>query len=260
MGKNRIAALRRVLMTEKKVNCADLCQRFQVSMPTIRRDLDILEREGTIRRFYGGAELIDSKKEGYLMEIVPEWDIREVASATEKHAIARKVVSLIPDNSTIFLDSGTTVYEVAKLLTQRSGLTVVTGALRNASLLGMCPNIETYCIGGNIRPNMLFATGLLAVESLSYFPTFDYYVLAADGISPYGSIHEWSTENAILKRTILSRSKTTIVVADHSKFSVSVGSSVCQLKDIDSIVTDNGIDPAMVSQMQSKGVNLILAD
>ena len=259
MKQQRVMLLRQILMQEKKVDCMDLCSRFDVSMATIRRDLELLEKEGTIRRFYGGAELIESQSEPHLTEIVPEWDIREIANAPEKCAIAREVVRLITDGSTVFLDGGTTVYEVAKLLAGRNRLTVVTCSLRNASLLGMYPNIETYCLGGNIKTNMLIATGLLSTECLSFFPSIDYYVLSADGVTPYGGVREWSTEVAMLKKSIISRSKTTIAAFDHSKFGQSASSSVCQLKDIDYLVTGRELDANIQSQLRERDIRLILA-
>ena len=260
MKQERIMLLRQVLMQEKKVDCMDLCSRFDVSMATIRRDLEQLEKEGTIRRFYGGAELIESRSEPHLTEIVPEWNIREVSNVPEKCAIAREISRLIPDGSTVFLDGGTTVYELVKLLAGRSRLTVVTCSLRNASLLGMYPNIETYCLGGNIKTNMLIATGLLSTECLSFFPSIDYYVLSADGVTPYGGVREWSTEVAMLKKSIISRSKTIIAAIDHSKFGLSASSSLCQLKDIDYLVTGRELEQSTLAQLQERGVNVILAD
>ena len=131
MKNDRTAQIRQILFRDGKVNCNDLAALFNVTNATIRRDLTELDMEGQIRRTHGGAELISRlDQEAKEINVVPPWPTRTNSCRTEKEAIAREISSLIPDNSTIFIDNGTTVFEVAKQLTNHNNLTVISNSLR----------------------------------------------------------------------------------------------------------------------------------
>lgn len=259
MKQGRITEIRRMLLQQKRLTCEMLCEHFHVSIATIRRDLDYLEREGTIRRFYGGAELLDRDETPFISEIVPTWQTREGMHMAEKQAIAREIAAMVPDACTVYLDSGTSIYEVARLLTQRKNLTIITNSLRTAALLGMCPQLQVYCIGGNIKYDMLTTAGVLANEGLAFFPSIDISVLSADGFIRSWGIRDWSMESALLKKAAADRSKQVIVALDHTKFDIVATSPICQTKQIDAIVTDDRIAPDDLEMLQSSGVQVVVA-
>ena len=259
MKQDRITEIRHLLLQQKRLSCDFLCEHFNVSAATIRRDLDLLEREGAIRRYYGGAEYLDRNETPFIADIVPSWQTREGLNMLEKQAIARETAAIIPDSCTVYLDSGTSAYEVARLLTDRKNLTVITNSLRTAALLGMSQQLQVYCVGGNIKYDMLTTSGVLANEGLNFFPSIDICVLAADGFISSWGIREWSMENALLKKAAADRSKQLIAILDHTKFNVSATSPICQTKQIDTIVTDDGVSPDIVSALEKSGVNVIVA-
>ena len=141
MKSNRLVQIKQILLREGKIVNTDLCERFGISMATARRDLDILESEGIIHRVYGGAVPAQTDRED---PSIPRWERRRQEGLTQKESIALRAVEMIPDNCTIYLDSGTTLYEVAKCLVGRSNLTVITNSLRIASLLGMEKGLLLY--------------------------------------------------------------------------------------------------------------------
>ena len=149
MKNDRTAQIRQILFRDGKVSCNDLVKMFGVTPATIRRDLSELEEEGQIKRTHGGAELLRRRdQEAKEINVVPPWSARSVSCIGEKKAIAREIASIIPDNSTVFIDNGTTVFEVAKLLVNHNNLTVISNSLRASEYLGMYPNIQLYFLGG----------------------------------------------------------------------------------------------------------------
>jgi len=259
MKQDRLSEIRRLLLQNKRITCEELCNHYQISPATVRRDLDILEREGTIRRFYGGAELIDRNEAPLISEIVPTWQARTSMNMAEKQAIAREISAMIPDACTVYLDSGTTVYEVACLLAQRSSLTIITNSLRTAALLGMNEQLQVYCVGGIIKADMLTTAGVLANEGLDFFPSIDICVLSADGFMESWGIRDWSMEGALLKKAAIDRSKQVIVAIDHTKFDIAATSPICPTKKLDAIVTDERIKPQTLHAIHGSGVSVVVA-
>ena len=121
MDNHRIRQIMTILLQEKKVIAKDLASRFGVSLESIRRDLSQLEQQGTVRKFYGGAELVE--------ELLPDgeaevFQVRLTERGAEKQAIARAAAALIADGETVYLDSGTTAAALIPHLKERAGLTV----------------------------------------------------------------------------------------------------------------------------------------
>lgn len=259
MKQDRLTQIKHLLMQNKRVNNNDLTEMFSVSLATIRRDLDRLEEEGVIRRFYGGAELIDGANQKRSLEEVTPYTSRAGSNQDEKRAIAKKVVEQIPEACTVFIDNGTTVYEVAKLLTHRKDLTLLTNSLRTAVLLGSYPELHAYCIGGKIKYDMMGTAGIIASEALSFFPCVDVCILSSDAFTPSQGLRERSMETAMLKKAIVDRSRIVIAALDHTKFRANASAPICQTKQLHIVVTDPAAPPEDVKFLRESGVEVIIA-
>lgn len=257
MKNERILEIKRLLLSNQQVTNTELCETFGVSIETIRRDLNQLEKEGFLYKVYGGARLtgISSGKVS-----VQTWQERIVANEDSKQSIAVKAASLIPDNCTVFLDSGTSIFEMLPYLKRKKNLTVLTNALRNACELGMNKDITVYCIGGIIKTDVLVSTGFLASEFLAYFNHIDYAVIACDGFVPAQGCGDSYIELAMFKKKVLEKSARKIVVADHTKFGISGSCLCCPTEEIDIVVTDALTDREMISSLQTRGVEVMVAD
>ncbi len=251
MKNDRQNRLRQLLMTEKKVKGIDLARRLGVSIATVRRDLTELAREGLIRRKYGTAELVTSRESN-----IPAWEGRSIACFAEKRQLARRTAELIPEHCTVFLDGGTTVYEVARCLTGRKDLTIITCALRVAELLGMQDDLQVYCIGGRVKPDLLATTGMLATEGLDMFPQIDISVFSTDAFSVERGLMEYSMEVTLLKRNILQKTDRLFAVLDHRKFNASASASTCGCERVDTLITDAVIPEEGKRLLTEKGVTL----
>ncbi len=256
MKSDRIVQIKQILLREGRVNNVDLCRRFGISMATARRDLDILEREGCVRRIYGGA--VPLQPEEY--KDIPRWERRRREGLSEKEAIARQAVRHIPDNCTVYLDSGTTLYEVAKCLVGRKNLTIITNSLRIAALLGMEKELQVYCIGGHVKADMLVTLGMLANESMNLFPQVDIAVFSADGFLPKRGLMEYSMEVALLKKSILGKAGELIAVLDSSKIGKAADVTTCGTTEIHTLITDAAAPSMVLEQVRALGVRVILAE
>src|SRR5512138_247703 len=136
--------LRALIRESGVIRVEDLCRRLNVSAATVRRDLDQLERLGAIQRVHGGAVSVESRLEE------PLFEDKTSLAAREKRRIAEAALQLIEPGDTIYLDGGSTVLELARLLRDRANLTVVTNSLRAASeLSGHGPRL--IMVGGELR-------------------------------------------------------------------------------------------------------------
>ncbi|MBO4410125.1 MAG: DeoR/GlpR transcriptional regulator [Spirochaetales bacterium] len=262
MKNDRTAQIRQILFRDGKVSCSELVKMFDVTPATIRRDLSELEKEGQIRRTHGGAELLRRKEqEAREISVVPPWPARTYSCRKEKEAIARRISSLIPDNSTIFIDNGTTVFEVVKQITGHNNLTVISNSLRASEYLGMYPNIQVYFLGGKIAHSMLASSGIMASDCLSYFTSIDYCIVSADAFSIENGLREHFMETAILKKAIIDKSSVVIAALDHSKFGKTASAPICNcnVQDIDILVTDSAVPENILSSLREKRINVVVA-
>src|SRR5579859_628788 len=144
LAPERWESLRTLIRERGVIRLEDLCRELGVSPATVRRDLDQLERRGSIRRVHGGAVSVETRLEE------PLFDDKTSIAAREKRRISEAALAYIEPGDTIYLDGGSTVLELARLLRERSNLTVVTNSLRAAhELAGRGPRL--ILIGGELR-------------------------------------------------------------------------------------------------------------
>lgn len=256
MKYDRIWQIKKMLLENKKVSNAELCKVFDISIETVRRDLNVLEREGIIKKVYGGAILLDNNSTPNAMQ---DWNVRFVENAPAKAAMAKEVVRLLPDNCTIGMDSGTSVWEVARLLSQRKNLTILTNSLHTAVELGSNTTHLVYCIGGAIKNSELITTGLLAMDYLDYFSRINIAVVSADGFNVDEGLTDYSVEMGTLKKLMIEKASRVIAVVDHSKFNTEALYLTCATDGIDVLVTDSETPKELVTKLKSRGIEVIVA-
>lgn len=256
MKYDRLTQMKKLLFEQKKVTTHELCERFDVSIETVRRDLNILSAEGILKKVYGGAVLLDNNSMPGAMQ---DWQIRFQENVSEKAAIAAATLPLIPDSATIALDAGTSILELAKLFSQRQALTLITNCLHVAIELGLSTNHMTYCIGGALKNKELMTTGLLAMEFMNYFSSIDIAIFSCDGFSMENGILDHSVEMASIKRIMASKAKRIIAMVDHTKFSTAAFCQCCPLDRLDTIITSSLAPELAIQQLRGMGCTVIVA-
>lgn len=227
-----------------------LSEQLEVSEATIRRDLQSLHERGLLERVHGGATL---KAVGQ-----PEllFSDKESKRSDEKKRIAAAALNLIKPHDTIYLDGGSTVLQLARLLEARSGLTVVTNSLMAASLL-MESRHRLILTGGEFRALSRTLVGPLSspiLQSISVDKAF----MGTMGLTLNDGMSTTDASEAFTKKQIMARSRQVILLADHSKFGVPSFVNSGALEDLQTVITDS-LSDEFKKRFGELGINLILA-
>ena len=256
MQKERRNQILAMLHKQGMVKIPELAKFFDVSVITIRRDLDELVRAGQVQKVYGGAILAP--------QATPEPEAQRLFHARlahhhrEKMMIGMAAAKLVKDGQTIILNIGTTALEVAKHLGEFEDLTVLTNSI---PILNQLANtrLNVYSLGGKLRCNELALHGSLAFKALN-----DFYVdkafIGAGGITLENGITDHNVDSAELCAAIAKRSRQTILVADSSKFGKDASVIIGPLNCVDTIITDSGISEEFADGIRQAGNELIIVD
>jgi DeoR family transcriptional regulator of aga operon len=246
----RLGAILERLSTDGSVSVAEIAASLDVSAATIRRDLRLLESQHLLGRTHGGAV-----PHGVLYELPLRY--KSARQPHEKLRIAREAASRVLDGWAIGLTGGTTTTEVARALVDREGLTIVTNALNIASELAVRPNLKLVVTGGVARSQSYELVGPIAEASLEGL-NLDMVFLAVDGISPRAGLTTHHEIEAHTNRALLDRAEQVTVVADSSKIGKVAFARICELSDVDELITDVGAERDGIAGVEDGGVRVTM--
>lgn len=199
-----------MLLQTGHLSVAELAVRFGISASTIRRDLAALSDEGRILRTYGGALDVAASDEQGVAE-------RSRQAVREKHAIARAAAQHIHEGDFLFLDAGTTVGAVAKVLAQGAmPVTCATNGITSLRALLPCQHIQTLFVGGAIRHQSQGTVGPFAEQMVASLTATSVF-MSADGVVGGLGLCERAPDQIALKRLMVERSENVVVLADSRK-------------------------------------------
>lgn len=257
MKSKRQSEIMRLLLLERTLKTEDLAHRLNVSVETIRRDINAMVSDKIVRKVYGGIELApDSRR----ITEMAAWDARLAHCHAEKAKIAARALEYIPDGATIALDIGTTTYELSSLLGTKKDLTIITNSLRVATNMAQNTDHCVYCIGGQMTRVEIVAGGMAARDFLNNFAAIDYYLCSTDGITIENGMTEFDEAVVAVKRRLVEMSDQVISLIDHSKFGKKALFPTCSLQNLDLLITDAGIDSLYLKQLKSAKVNVVIAE
>lgn len=248
----RLEYITKVLEEKGSVEVSELSKICGVTEKTIRQDLIKLEQLQIATRVHGGAML---RKEGN--EIFPVYS-RKTRYAEKKHGIAKLALGLIDEGDTIFLDSGTTTLELARMLDKQ--VIVITNDPYIAHELLEHNNITLYVTGGRLNRERGSYTyvGQDALRTIKNY-TANKCFLGGSALDFERGVMIFSTDEAEVKRSMLKNSLTTICLIDYSKFHKIAFTSYAQLNEINKIVTDSSIPCEDVNFLVNKGIDVLIA-
>ncbi len=247
----RRSKLLEIIRTHGFVSIPDLRSAMDVSESTIRRDLDALEETGEAQRTHGGVfftgptaslRLFEHKRAG-------QWE--------KKRQIAIAASRLIDAHDTVLMDGGSTTYELARQLVGRP-LQIVTNSLPLANLFAASEQVDLVMLGGYVHSRTGVSLGPYANQMLGSL-NVQKAVLSIAGADERG----YYNSNLLLvetERAMMKAADTTIVVADSSKFGHSSLARLCDLSDVDIVVSDDELDSTWRDRLTKAGVELYLAD
>lgn len=233
-----------------KVEIIQLSETLGVTPMTIRRDLDVLEKQKKLIRTHGAAV----PPQGLIVE--QTFESKAGKAVLEKQAIAREAISFVRDGMTVLLDSGTTTLQIAKLLKSRDKVTVITNDIKIAAEL-MDSELEIILLGGRLQNGVGSLYGALTSETLRSLHV-DLFFLGTPALHSSLGITATTIEKAALKKDMCQAAEQIILVADSSKFHQKAFSKVCDLEDITTIITDGHLSEK-VSEAYGEYVDILLA-
>ena len=226
-----------IARTEGRVVVERLADRFGVTLQTIRRDLTDLADAGLLERVYGGAVIRSGVANiGYAE--------RRRLNEEAKAAIARACAQGIPDNSSLFLNLGTTTEAVARELLGHRNLTVVTNNMNVANILVANDSCEVMVAGGVLRRSDGGLVGDLTAQFIEQFKV-DFAVIGASALDEDGDLLDFDLQEVRVSQTLIRRARKTCLVCDASKFQRKAPVRIASLRDIDRLVTDRPLVPAL---------------
>lgn len=241
------------LLKEKTIQVPDLAQSLNVSSETVRRDLDRLEKEGKLKKVYGGAVLPGSN----LWE--PPFTQKSLINAEEKKIIGKRAAELVEDEDIIMIGNGTTTVEMIDFLSDKQNVTLITYSTPVLLKAMKSFNGPIIFIGGEVDKSQKSTHGLLAELSLKQLRA-DKAFIPAGGISIAEGINDYDLNEAKMSGLLIERSNESIVVADHSKLEVATFAHICSLQDISTLITTNPCPEDLKKYIEDSGVQLLFAE
>jgi DeoR family transcriptional regulator of aga operon len=233
------------------IKVADMAKSLDVTSVTIRKDLKYLEEKKLLYRTHGSASPINP--------LASDLNVteKEKIKMDEKKRIALAACKLIEENDSVIIASGSTVYTFAECLKPVRHLTVVTAALKISILLNEMNNVDVIQLGGSVRKNSFSVVG---DYSINFFEdiTCSKLFLGVDGIDPEYGITNSNIEEAQLNKKMMQSSLRTVILADSSKFGKRGFGRICNLDQVDIIITDSGISAFMAKTVEEAGIELII--
>jgi DeoR/GlpR family transcriptional regulator of sugar metabolism len=243
--RNKITNL---LIKKGYVQAAELASEFQVSMETIRKDLQYLEESGIAYKKYGGAKLS-------LLDVEQKLEVR-MENMDKKQQIAKVVLSLMDESKVIFLDAGTTCLEVARALKAYKNLDIVTNSLLVCESLDASKH-NVFLTGGRKRDKNMSLIGNWCVQAIKSVHA-DICFLGTSGIMDRKGPTTHSYKELEAKQAMIENSDRVYVLADHDKFSESGFHTICDWDKIDGIITDSSLSTKIYTKY-AKLVPIIVA-
>jgi DeoR family transcriptional regulator, glycerol-3-phosphate regulon repressor len=226
----------------------ELAKTFGVTVQTVRRDVNKLADDGEIRRHHGGAGLASSIQNIDYVE-------RQGLSTPEKEAIAALTAGQIPNHSSLFINIGTTTAALARALTAHEDLRVITNDLNIALTLSRNTSFTVMVTGGTVRNRDGGIVGQSTCDMIGEFRV-DYGIIGISGIDEQGTLLDFDYDEVRAARAIISNSRQTFLLADHTKFIRHPMVRMGSLTEVSALFTDRPPRPAILQLLLASGVAL----
>ncbi|MBL1422640.1 MAG: DeoR/GlpR transcriptional regulator [Alphaproteobacteria bacterium] len=219
-----------IVQKQGKVTVDGLSKSFNVTVQTIRKDLNELCDSGILRRVHGGAIMASGIENiGY--------EERRALASDAKDAIAKICVQHIPDGASLFLNIGTSTEAVARALLKHNNLMVITNNLNVANILGNGSNFEVIVAGGILRRADGGLVGEVTADFMRQFKV-DYAVIGTSALDEDGDLLDFDFREVKVSQAIIHNARKAFLVSDHSKFERTAPVKIVSLTELDMFFTD----------------------
>lgn len=236
---------------EGRIDAIAAAKRLDVAVETVRRDLEVLQRRGVLRRVHGGAISTERLPKEF------NFTERKQTNPSTKREIAKMAARFIPEAGCIFVDGGSTTEYLAEALENKPDLLVVTASLTLAAQIART-GTPVSMLGGRVRGTSLSAVGQTAAKELANYHA-QVAFLGANGISLEAGFTTADQDEALVKRLMIANSTETILLADNSKFGAAYPAVFARFNEIDRIVTDMNAPQEYLDAFQAAETEAVLA-
>jgi DeoR family transcriptional regulator of aga operon len=247
LNEERLRVIVDVVKNNGRALVRDLATQFGTSDITIRRDLDVLHKQGLLKRTHGGALRIES--DFNLTE-------REMRHSSEKNAIAEAAAAMVKGGQSIVLGAGSTTAAIARVLRDRTDLVVITNGITIARELASS-DVDVIVTGGLMRKNSSTLVGPLAEQTLKHLKA-DIFFMGVDGIDTQFGLFMQNLLGAQLARVMVHMAARTVVVCDSSKFGKQSLTTIIPIRDVHGVITDRNVPEHEVAALRAAGVKVTL--
>lgn len=251
LAPSRVDRLRAILRETRVVRVDELCNQLGVSPATVRRDLEELEKLGDLRRVHGGAVSEQIRQDE------PGFEDKASVAAEQKRRIAQAALGFIEQTDTVYLDGGSTILELARLLRERARMTVVTNSLRAAmELAGGGPRL--ILIGGELRRLSQTLVGPLTRPVLSEL-TIDKAFMGTLGLTLEDGPTTTEPAEAFTKELVMNHAREVYLLADRGKVGKASFVRCGGWKKVGTLITDRGVDRGFARELARRGIKIVRA-
>jgi DeoR family glycerol-3-phosphate regulon repressor len=237
---------------EGYVSVENLAEKFEVTQQTIRRDINHLCNQEFLARTHGGA-FYSSRVHNFA------YKSRKSLASDEKKEIADAVAAIIPNDSSIIMNIGTTTEQVAESLLSHQGLKVVTNNINIAQIFAQSNDAEIWLAGGKVRKSDLAITGKSTADFIKEFRV-DYAIVGVSAIDNDGALMDFDHEEVIVTKAIFAHCRQLILVADNIKFERTAPMLIGNISEIDILVTNTQPSPEIINICNANDIKVLIVN
>lgn len=254
-AEERRQALVALAHADGRVSVTEAAAQFEVTPETIRRDLETLDREGSLRRVHGGAIPSEFSLLGDL-----NLNDRETKASLQKDRIAAAAAKWLPTkpSATMIMDAGTTTARLASLVPQGARFTCFTHSLPVAATLSTRTRVDVQFLGGRVRGVTQACVGPLALSVLGRLRV-DIAFMGTNGVSVAHGLSTPDPDEAAVKSAMVKAAHTVVVLADSRKIGAETTTSFASLDAVSVLITDHGITPTQHRRLTERGIEVVIA-
>nr|WP_294679087.1 DeoR/GlpR family DNA-binding transcription regulator [uncultured Blautia sp.] len=251
MKSQRLDMIEEYVLEHKNASLDTLCETFNVSKNTIRRDIDILLKRGTIMKVYGGVAALETPQALPLLS----YEERGTRYPEEKKAICQRAADLVSEDDTIYIDTGTTCLNLVDYISDRH-CTILTNSLLIFNKAAAYPNLDVISVPGRLNRKTLSFTG---PDINDYLKTYNISraFMACTGVTMKSGLTNASAEEYLTKKAIAENTASLVLLADHSKFGRISLMTYSSMDNLDAIVTDQKLPDEYDAYCTEHGIRVM---
>jgi len=248
---NRRSDITEYLKVKNTATLEELCNKFGVSINTIRRDVDELDAQGVLNKVYGGVVLVGKNS------VIP-LNVREHELFEEKSRIGKAAAKLVNDNDVIIVDAGSTTYHLVEYLKNKN-ITIITNSVNVLNEALPFQNIKVIITGGTLLRETNSMVGKEVVEAFQKFNA-DISFVAATGVSLDKGLTNSSIAESNIKEAMLDSANNNVLMVDNTKFDKVSLINFSKLERVQTVITDKEVMENYEDYFIKNNIKLIIAE